>query len=81
LAARRPRGRSRRECSSQAMPVVGFNNAGTPDDMARYAAAFPNALGEAGYVEGKRDGRIPSARGRLRSHAAMAQSARSIYWE
>jgi len=36
-----------------AMPVVGFINAGTPDGSALYAAAFRNALNEAGYVEGQ----------------------------
>ena len=36
-----------------AMPVVGVINAGTPDGAARYAAAFRNALNEAGYVEGQ----------------------------
>jgi putative ABC transport system substrate-binding protein len=36
-----------------AMPVVAFINVGTPDGMARYAAAFRNALSEAGYVEGQ----------------------------
>ena len=35
------------------MPVVGLINAGTPDGAARYAAAFRNALNEAGYVEGQ----------------------------
>ena len=36
-----------------AMPVVGLINLGTPDAMARYVAAFRNALSEAGYVEVK----------------------------
>jgi putative ABC transport system substrate-binding protein len=36
-----------------AMPVVGLINLGTPDAMARYVAAFRNALSEAGYVEGQ----------------------------
>jgi putative ABC transport system substrate-binding protein len=36
-----------------AMPVVGLVNLGTPDAMARYVAAFRNALSEAGYVEGQ----------------------------
>ena len=36
-----------------AMPVVGLINLGTPDAMARYVAAFGNALSEAGYVEGQ----------------------------
>jgi putative ABC transport system substrate-binding protein len=35
------------------MPVVGFVNPGAPDAMVRYAAAFRNALSEAGYVEGR----------------------------
>src|SRR5215813_4982765 len=35
------------------MPVVGFINAGTPDGMSRYTAAFRNALSEADYVEGR----------------------------
>jgi len=35
------------------MPVVGLINLGTPDAMARYVAAFRNALSEAGYVEVK----------------------------
>jgi putative ABC transport system substrate-binding protein len=35
------------------MPVVGLINLGTPDAMARYVAAFRNALSEAGYVEGQ----------------------------
>jgi len=36
-----------------AMPVVGFINAGTPDGMSRYTAAFRNALSEADYVDGR----------------------------
>jgi putative ABC transport system substrate-binding protein len=36
-----------------AMPVVALINLGAPDAMARYAAAFRNALNEAGYVEGQ----------------------------
>ena len=36
-----------------AMPVVGFVNGGSPEGMARYAAAFRSALNEAGYVEGQ----------------------------
>ena len=36
-----------------AMPVVGFVNSGSPEGMARYAAAFRSALSEAGYVEGQ----------------------------
>jgi putative tryptophan/tyrosine transport system substrate-binding protein len=36
-----------------AMPVVGFVNGGSPEGMARYAAAFRSALSEAGYVEGQ----------------------------
>jgi putative ABC transport system substrate-binding protein len=35
------------------MPVVGLINLGTPEAMARYVAAFRNALIEAGYVEGQ----------------------------
>ena len=35
------------------MPVIGFINGGSPDGMARYAAAFRNALNEAGFVEGQ----------------------------
>ena len=35
------------------MPVIGLINLGTPDAMARYVAAFRNALSEAGYVEGQ----------------------------
>ena len=35
------------------MPVVGFVNGGSPEGMARYAAAFRSALNEAGYVEGQ----------------------------
>jgi ABC-type uncharacterized transport system substrate-binding protein len=36
-----------------AMPVIGLINAGTPDGMAHYAAAFRKALNEVGYVEGQ----------------------------
>src|SRR5215469_14243927 len=38
---------------SRPMPVVGFINAGTPDGMSRYTAAFRNALSEADYVDGR----------------------------
>ena len=34
--------------AQQPMPVVGFIHSGTPDGMARSAAAFRSALGEAG---------------------------------
>jgi len=37
----------------QAMPVVAFINGGSPDGMARSAAAFRGALNQAGYVEGR----------------------------
>src|SRR5262249_55906642 len=36
-----------------AMPVVAFINGGSPDGMARSAAAFRGALNQAGYVEGR----------------------------
>src|SRR5215469_3284530 len=36
-----------------AMPVVALVNPGTADATTRYAAAFRNALGEAGFVEGQ----------------------------
>ena len=36
-----------------AMPVIGFIHSGTPDGMARSAAAFRSALGEAGFIEGQ----------------------------
>src|SRR5262249_10689440 len=36
-----------------AMPVIGFINSGTPHGMARSAAAFRSALGEAGFIEGQ----------------------------
>jgi ABC-type uncharacterized transport system substrate-binding protein len=36
-----------------ATPVVGFVNGGSPEGMARPAAAFRSALSEAGYVEGQ----------------------------
>jgi putative tryptophan/tyrosine transport system substrate-binding protein len=36
-----------------AQPVVGFVNGGSPESMARPAAAFRSALREAGYVEGQ----------------------------
>ena len=35
------------------MSVVGFINGGSPEGMARPAAAFRSALHEAGYVEGE----------------------------
>ena len=37
----------------QAMPVVAFINAGSPDGFARYAAAYRKGLNETGYVEGQ----------------------------
>src|SRR6476646_7988369 len=36
-----------------AMPVVGFINGGSPEGMARPAAAFRSALSDAGYVQGQ----------------------------
>jgi putative tryptophan/tyrosine transport system substrate-binding protein len=36
-----------------AVPVVGFINSGTSHGMARSAAAFRGALGEAGFIEGQ----------------------------
>jgi ABC-type uncharacterized transport system substrate-binding protein len=36
-----------------AVPVIGFINSGTPHGMARLAAAFRRALGEAGFIEGQ----------------------------
>ena len=36
-----------------AMPVVALINGGTPEGFAPFAAAFRNALSEAGYVEGQ----------------------------
>jgi putative ABC transport system substrate-binding protein len=36
-----------------AMPVIGFIHSGTPAGMARSAAAFRSALGEAGFIEGQ----------------------------
>jgi ABC-type uncharacterized transport system substrate-binding protein len=36
-----------------AMPVVAFINGGSPEGMARSAAAFRSALNQAGYVEGR----------------------------
>ena len=36
-----------------AMPVVGFLNAGSAEGFTSAAAAFRNALGDAGYVEGQ----------------------------
>ena len=35
------------------LPVIGFINSGTPHGMARSAAAFRSALGEAGFIEGQ----------------------------
>jgi putative ABC transport system substrate-binding protein len=39
--------------AQQAMPVVGFINAGAPDASARNGAAFRKGLSETGYVEGQ----------------------------
>jgi hypothetical protein len=36
-----------------AMPVVGFLNAGSPNERVNLVAAFRQTLGEAGYVEGR----------------------------
>ena len=36
-----------------AMPVVGFLNAGMPDEYSDYLAAFREGLKESGYVEGE----------------------------
>jgi putative tryptophan/tyrosine transport system substrate-binding protein len=35
------------------MPVVGFVNGGSANDLASYATAFRKGLGESGYVEGQ----------------------------
>ena len=37
----------------QAMPVIGFLNARSPEDTMRLVAAFRRALGEGGFVEGQ----------------------------
>src|SRR6185436_17000303 len=39
--------------AQQAMPVVGYLNAGQPDGRAHLAQAFRKGLGELGYVEGR----------------------------
>src|SRR6516225_9701390 len=39
--------------AQQAVPVVGFLNAATPDGYAPYVAAFREGLRRAGYVEGQ----------------------------
>jgi putative tryptophan/tyrosine transport system substrate-binding protein len=36
-----------------AVPVIGFLNAGSPAERTNLMAAFRQALGEAGYVEGR----------------------------
>src|SRR4029450_956581 len=36
-----------------AVPVVGFLRNTSPDEAARFVAAFSQGLGEAGYVEGR----------------------------
>jgi putative ABC transport system substrate-binding protein len=36
-----------------AMPVIGFLNAGSPAERVKLVAAFRQALGEAGYIEGQ----------------------------
>jgi putative ABC transport system substrate-binding protein len=36
-----------------AMPVIGFLSSGSPGPFAHYVAAFRQALGEAGFVEGR----------------------------
>jgi putative ABC transport system substrate-binding protein len=35
------------------MPVIGFLNAGSPAERMSLVAAFRQALGEAGYIEGQ----------------------------
>ena len=39
--------------AQQAMPVIGFVNAGSADGSEGYVAAFRKGLGETGYVEGQ----------------------------
>jgi putative ABC transport system substrate-binding protein len=39
--------------AQQAMPVVGFVNAGSPEDMMPQIAGFRRGLAESGYVEGQ----------------------------
>ena len=62
----------------QAMPVIGFLQAGSPDATAHMLAAFHNGLREIGFVEGQNveivyryaDGqydRLPGTRGRTGS--------------
>jgi putative ABC transport system substrate-binding protein len=40
-------------CAQQAMPVVGFLHAGSPDQNTKRLAAFRKGLGDGGFVEGQ----------------------------
>jgi hypothetical protein len=52
LSVALPRGRSQR-AQQPAPSVVAFISSGSPDDSARFAAAFRKGLNETGYVEGQ----------------------------